>query len=211
MVPAPPEDGTPRPFSLSWHVPLYSKQWSVWSCIISLGWLMSWSFDCSGTSAGWLSWAVWWLRTGSTVLAILLSARSRHRLSWERWLRPLHLLGPVLLGCCRLQLTSLSSVIVPQPPLPCEEWGGRTLWVSVDSSLIVDLRWSCDCTAHSNTLFIGLVSLIAFFCEAFSWTIFGSGNFPLFHNGQVFHEFVCPLTIVLPHIFVNLSLQCSPI
>ena len=39
---------------------------------------------------------------------------------------PLHLLGPVLLGCCPLQLTSLSSMIVLQPPLLCEGWGGQT-------------------------------------------------------------------------------------
>ena len=57
----------------------------------------------SGTTEGCLSWEVWWLRTGSTVLAILLSARSCCRVSWERWLHPLHRLWPVLLGCCRLQ------------------------------------------------------------------------------------------------------------
>ena len=39
-----------------------------------------------------LSWEVWWLKTGSTGLAILQSARSCCRLLWERWLHPLHLL-----------------------------------------------------------------------------------------------------------------------
>ena len=34
------------------------------------------SFSSSGTAAGCLSWEVWWLRTGSTGLAILLPARS---------------------------------------------------------------------------------------------------------------------------------------
>ena len=71
-------------------------------------------FCSSGTAAGCLSWEVWWLRTGSMELAILLSAKSCCNLSWERWFYPLHLLGPVLLGCCRLQLTSLSSMIVLQ-------------------------------------------------------------------------------------------------
>ena len=63
---------------------------------------------------------------------ILLSAKSCCRLSWERWLYPLHLLGPVLLGCYRLQLTSLSSMIVLQPPLLCEGWGGHPLCLSGD-------------------------------------------------------------------------------
>ena len=69
-------------------------------------------------------------------LSILLSARSCCRLSWERWLRPLHLIGRVLLGCCRLRLTSLSSIIVLQPPLLCEGWSGRPLCVSGDGSVL---------------------------------------------------------------------------
>ena len=39
----------------------------------------------------------------------------------------LHLLEPGLLGCCQLQLTSLSSMIVLQPPLLCERWDGHLL------------------------------------------------------------------------------------
>ena len=46
-------------------------------------------------------------------LAILLSAKSCCRLS-------LHLLRPVLLGCCQLQLTPSSSLVLLQPPLLCE-------------------------------------------------------------------------------------------
>ncbi|WP_419616740.1 hypothetical protein [Thiolapillus sp.] len=30
-------------------------------------------------------------------------------------------------------------------------------------------------------------------------------RFPLFHSGQVFHQLVCPLTVVLPQIFFNLT------
>ena len=71
----------------------------------------------------------------------------------------LHLLGLVLLGCCRLQLTFLSSPIVLQPPLLCEGWGGRPLCVSRDSSVLMDLRLSCDCTAQSSILSIGSVSV----------------------------------------------------
>ena len=65
-------------------------------------------------------------------MAILLSARFCCRLSWERWLRPLHLLIPNLLGCCRLQLTSFSSMTVLQPPPLFEGWGGRPLCLSGD-------------------------------------------------------------------------------
>ena len=32
-----------------------------------------------------------------------------------------------------------------------------------------------------------------------------SSHFPLFHSGQVFYQFVCPLTVVLPQIFFNLT------
>ena len=59
---------------------------------------------------------------------------------WELWLRPLYLLGPLLLGCCRLQLIFLSSVIVLQPPFLCEGWVGRPLCLSEDSSVQMDLR-----------------------------------------------------------------------
>ena len=32
-----------------------------------------------------------------------------------------------------------------------------------------------------------------------------SSRFPLFHSGQVFHQLVCPLTVVLPQIFFILA------
>ena len=34
--------------------------------------------------------------------------------------------------------------------------------------------------------------------------ILDSSSFPLFHGGQVFHELVCPLTVILPQIFFRL-------
>ena len=95
-----------------------------------LGWLMR----LSGTAAGCLSWQVWWLRTGSTGLAILQSARSYCRLSWERWLHPLHLLGPVLLGCCRLQYN---------------HWINHQLW-TVSYQLNTPLPL---CSSHRNSCF----------------------------------------------------------
>ena len=39
-------------------------------------------------------------------------------------------------------------MIVLQPPPLCEGWGGRPLCVSGDSSVLMDLHWACDCTAH---------------------------------------------------------------
>ena len=73
----------------------------------------------------------------------------------------LHLRGPVLLGRCQLQLTSISSMIVLQTPLfslrrmvvLCVCLGTvRCLWVS--------LHWSFDCAAQCSTVFIGSVSLV---------------------------------------------------
>ena len=86
------------------------------------------------------------------------SAVCCRRLSRERWLRLLHLLGPVLLRCCQLQLTSLSSTIAPQ--LLCEGWGGRPLCLSGDRSVLMDLHLPRDCTAQSSILSIGSVSLV---------------------------------------------------
>ena len=89
------------------------------------------------------------------------------RLSRVQWPLLLHLLGPVLLGCCQLRLTSLSSMIILQPlllcegpsgwqgskyQLLCEGWGGRPLCLSGDSSVLIDLRWSCDCSAQPYSL-----------------------------------------------------------
>ena len=109
----------------------------------------------------------------------------------------------ILLGCCRLQLTSLSSVIVLQPPLLCEGLGGNPLCLSGDSSVLLDLHCPCDCTAQCRTLSIGSVSLVLLW--GISWTILDSSCFSLFHSGQVFHELVCLLTVVLPQIFFNLT------
>ena len=139
----------------------------VWSSAwLYLGDWWGWLIGSSCTAAGCLSWEVWWLMTRSMGFAILLSTNSYCRLSWERWLHPLHLLGPVLLGCCLLQLNLLSSMIVLQPPHLCEGWGGHPLCLSDDSSVLMDLRWSCSCTAQSSILSIGSVSV------ALLWGIF---------------------------------------
>ena len=56
-----------------------------------------------------------------------------------------------------------------------------------------------------SIVFCPSVQYLSFFCEAFSWTILDSSSIFLFHSGQVFHELVCPLTVVLPQIFFNLT------
>ena len=119
-----------------WSSLLAASIWTVWSSarLCLDGW-WGWSLSSYGTAAGYLSWEVLWLRAGSIGFAILLSAKSCCKLLWERWLHPLHLFGPVLLGCYCLQLTSLSSVIVLQLQLLCEGWVGHPLCLSGDSSV----------------------------------------------------------------------------
>ena len=46
----------------------------------------------------------------------------------------------------------LSSVIVLQPQLLCEGWGGHPLYLSGDSSVLMDLHWPCNCTAQSSIM-----------------------------------------------------------
>ena len=58
-----------------------------------------------------------------------------------------------------LLLTSLTSMIVLQPPLLCEGWGGHPLCLSGYSSVLMDLHWPCSCTAQSRILFISSVSV----------------------------------------------------
>ena len=61
-----------------------------------------------------------------------------------------------------------------------------------------------------SAVFCPSVQYLSLFCEAFSWTILDSNRFPLFHSGQVFHQLVCPLTVVLPQIFFNLTTLWIP-
>ena len=172
------------PVLQQWSCPLVASVCSVWSSawLCLDGW-WGWSFGSSGTAAGCLSWDVWWTRTGSMGLAILLSAKSCCRLSWERRLHPLHLLGPVLLGCCQLQLTSLSSMIVLHLHVFPND-GMVVLSVSLSSgysSVLMDLHLPRNCAAQSSILSIGSVSLVLL-C-GISRTILDSSSFPLFPGG----------------------------
>ena len=71
-------------------------------------------------------------------------------------------------------------------------------WISV-GIIVVQLR----------AVFCPSVQYLSFFCEAFSWTTLDSSSFSLFHSGKVFQKLVCPLTVVLPQIFSNLTTQYS--
>ena len=53
-------------------------------------------------------------------------------------------------GMLSTQLTSLSSMIVLQPPLLCEGWGGHPLCLSGYSLVLMDLHRRCSCTAQSS-------------------------------------------------------------
>ena len=141
-------------------------------------------------------------------LAILLSAKSSCRLSWEQWSHPLHLLGPVLLGWWQLQLTSLSSVIVLQPPLLCQGWGGHPLYLSGDCSVLMDLHWPCSCTAQSSILSIGSVcrSSVRHLPER-SWTVVTSLCFTVVKSFTSWYA----LLLMFFLRFSSISLHWSPI
>ena len=49
------------------------------------------------------------------------------------------------------------------------------------------------------------VQYLSLFCDSFSWIILDSSSFPLFYSGQVFHELVCRLIVVLSQSFFNLT------
>ena len=82
-------------------------------------------------------------------------------------------------------------MMILQPQLLCKRWNSHPLFLSGDSSALMDLRSPCDYTAQSSLLSIGSVPV--------------SSSFPLFHSSQVFHEFSCCLTVVLPQIVFNLA------
>ena len=74
-------------------------------------------------------------------------------------------------------------MILLQPPLLCEEWGGRPLCVSGDSSVLMYLRWPCNCTIQSSILPTGV----------------DSSSFPLFHSNA--------LLLLFSLSFSSISLQ----
>ena len=107
-----------------------------------------------------------------------------------------------MLECCRLQLTSFfpwlycslhffakNGVVILCVSLGIVQYW----WISV-GLVIVQLR----------AVFCPWVQYLSFFCEAFSWTILDSSSFPLFYSGQVSHELVYPVTVVLREVCFGL-------
>ena len=132
-------------------------------------------------------------------LAILLTAWSRCRLSWERWLHPLPLLGQVLLVCCRLQLTSLSSMIVLQPLHLREGWGSRPLCVwgrfSTDGSPLA--LWLYSSEQYSVHWFSICLFSVRHFPEQ-SWTVV---DFPCFTVVKSFTSWYALLLLIFLRLF----------
>ena len=141
-------------------------------------------------------------------LAILLSSKSCRRLSCERSLHPLHLLGPVLLGCCRLQLTSLSTMIVLHPQPLCEGWGGPPVsgWeqFSTDGSSLALYLYSSE--QYSVHRFSTCCSSVRYFPDR-SWTVVA---FPCFKVVKSFTRWYALLLLIFLR-FSSISLHCSPI
>ena len=90
---------------------------------------------------------------------------------------------------CSLHFSAMDGVVIL-----CVCLGTVQYWWIAIGFVIVQFR----------AVFCPSVQYLSLFCEAFSWTILDSRSFPLFHSGQVFHQLVCPLTIVLLQIFFNL-------
>ena len=180
-----------------------SEWFSAWTC---LGDWWGWSFGSSGTAAGCLSWEVWWLRTGCMRLAILQSARSYCRLSREQWIHPLHLHGPVLLGCCRLsrlpflQWLYCSLHFFAKDVVVCVSLGTVQYWWISIGLLIVQL----------SAVFCPSVQYLSFFYEAFSWSILDGRSFSLFHSFKSFTSWYALLLLFFLR-YPSISLHCSPI
>ena len=134
-------------------------------------------------AAGCPSWEVWWLRTGSTELAILLSAI----------VADCRESGGYVLSTC---LDQFCWDVVDSSWHPFLQWlycsrhffakdGMVILYVCLGT---VQYWWISICfmIVQFRAVFCPSVQYLSFFSEAFSWTIFDSSSFPLFHSDQVF-------------------------
>ena len=94
-------------------------------------------------------------------------------------------------------------MIVLQPPLLCEGWGGHPLCLSWDSSVLIYLHWPCSCTAQSSSGRFSICrSSLRHFPER-SWTVVA---FPCF---TVVKSFTSWYAVLLR--FSSISLHYSPI
>ena len=96
-------------------------------------------------------------------------------------------------------------MIVLQPPLLCEGWGGHPLCLSGDSPVLMDLHWPCNCTAQCSILSISNSSLRRF--PAWSWTVVA---FPCFTVVKSFASWYALLLLFFLR-FSSISLHCSHI
>ena len=88
------------------------------------------------------------------------------------------MLGPVQLGCCRLQLTSLFSMIELQPSFLCEGWDGHPLCLSGDSSVLMDLHQELQELTHEMDRYRWIILGL---CEM-RWKNFGETTTEEGHN-----------------------------
>ena len=98
-------------------------------------------------------------------------------------------------------------MIVLQPQLLYEGWGGHLLCLSGDSPVLTDPIGLV--IVQLRAVFCPLVQYLSSSCETFSWVILDSSRLPLLHSGQAFHKFKCPLPVVFPQIFFNLTILLS--
>ena len=154
----------------------------------------------------WWQSEVWVHRVGhSPVSQILLPIVFRAVITSS----PPALLGPVLMRCCQLQLTFLSSMIVLQPPLLSEGWGGHPLclgtvqhwWISI-GLVVVQLRAVFCSSVQYLTI---CHSSVRHFPE-WSWPVV---TFPCFTVVKSFTLWYALLLLFFLRIS-SISLHCSP-
>ena len=135
-------------------------------------------------------------------------AQSCFRVSWERWLRPRHLLGPALFGCCQLQLTFLSAMIYFSlhffakngMVVPCVCLGTVQYW------LISTALWLYSLEQYSVYRFSISHSSVKHFPER-SWIVVA---FPCFTMVMPFTSWY-GLLLLFSVRFTPISLHCSSI
>ena len=90
--------------------------------------------------------------------------------------------------------------------LPRMEWSSSvSVWAQFSTDQSPLALWLYNSEQYSVHRFSICRSSVRHFPER-SWTVVA---FPCLNSGQVFHQLVCPLTVVLPQIFFNLTTPFS--
>ena len=118
------------------------------------------------------------------------------------------MLGAILLGCFWLQLISLSSVIVLQPPHLCKGWGGHPLsdWGQSSTDRSPLALWLYSSVQYSVPQFSISHSSVRHYSEQ-SLTVVA---FPCFTVAKSFMSWYALLLLFFLR-FSSISLRCSPI